>query len=49
MPAEFDRCVAAKGSKTRTMTMGKMQYRHVCIMPNGKRYYGEVKTKKAEK
>jgi hypothetical protein len=48
MPAAFDRCVKAKGSRTRTIKpKGKSspEYMHVCYTKAGKSFSGEVKTR----
>jgi len=49
MPVNFDKCLATKGRKVRTMKMKGKKYRHICILPNGKTELGEVKTLKTKK
>lgn len=41
MPADFDKCVSAKG-KVITKQVNKTQYIHICYR-GGKSYSGEVK------
>jgi len=47
MPVGFLKCVK-NGGKVRTLSMPGDKYVHICIL-NGKKYYGEVKKKKAKK
>lgn len=45
MPAGFDRCVKARGSRVRTMTLSKGRFRRICFS-GGKSFLGEIKKKK---
>lgn len=44
MPADFEKCVRAKGSRVRTIKLSDNRYMHVCFL-KGKSYKGEVKKK----
>lgn len=46
MPEAFLRCVAAKGSKVRTLKLKGNKFMRICIDKSGKTHNGEVKTKK---
>jgi hypothetical protein len=46
MPKDFEKCVASKGSRTRTVKpkgKGSPEYLHVCFDKQGKSHAGEVK------
>lgn len=46
MPADFERCVGSKGSRTRTIKpkgAGSPEYVHVCYDKSGKSHAGEVR------
>ena len=46
MPAEFEKCIAAKGSKKFTKVLPNGRYIHGCRMPGSKKaVWGEVKIK----
>lgn len=47
MPADFERCVAARGSIVRTKTLSKRRYIRLCKTRAGKWYAGEVQAKKS--
>lgn len=47
MPKAFLKCVS-DGGKVRTIKLSDNKYRHICTL-GGKRYYGEIKTKKKTK
>ena len=49
MPADYDRCIATKGSRKVTKTLGDGKYVHGCKFPDGKWVWGEVKEKKVNK
>lgn len=46
MPEDFDRCVAAKGSRVRTLKLKDGKYIHICYDKSGKSHRGEVKKAK---
>ncbi|MEK7578135.1 MAG: hypothetical protein AAB456_00220 [Patescibacteria group bacterium] len=53
MPAGFTKCENAPGHKIRTITGPNAKYKvpagkylHICFLPSGKTYRGEIKKKK---
>ena len=48
-PAEFDRCIATKGSKKVTKILPDGKYVHGCQFTGGAWVWGEVKERKGEK
>jgi len=46
MPAAFEKCIDAKGTRKVTKSLPKGQYVHGCSYNGKKWYWGEVKKKK---
>ena len=50
MPADYERCIATKGSKKFTASLPDGKYVHGCRLPGSKdAVWGEVHEKKGEK
>ncbi len=47
-PQAFDKCVASKGSRVRTITLKNNRYMRICYL-DGESHAGEVKESKGKK